>query len=88
MEKIKQEIRDFVTRTYWSGQQHPLGDDDSFLEHGVMDSFGILELVSFLQETYSINMGEELSPENLDSISRISIFVADKLQKSGYAVVA
>jgi acyl carrier protein len=57
----------------------PLGDNDSLQELGIVDSTGVLELVSFLQEKFSIEIDEELSPENLDSVSNLTHFVSAKL---------
>ena len=64
------------------------GDDDgqiqndmSFLENGIIDSTGILELVSFLENTFNIEIEDhELIPENLDSINNINIFLNTKNQ--------
>ena len=56
-------------------------DAASFLESGLIDSTGILELVTFLESTYSIRIAEEgeVLPENLDSIERIVVFVRRKI---------
>ena len=49
------------------------------METGIIDSTGLLELVSFVEEKYGISIGDrELVPENLDSLSRISQFIARK----------
>ena len=55
-------------------------DAASFLESGLIDSMGILELVTFLESTYSIRTAEEgeVLPENLDWIERIMVFVRRK----------
>jgi len=61
------------------GDGDRLHDDTSFLESGIIDSTGILELVTFLEETYSIKIeDDELVPENLDSLNRIGVFLAKK----------
>ena len=53
--------------------------DASFMETGLIDSTGVLELVAFVESTYAIKVGDdELVPENLDSVARISAFVAKK----------
>jgi acyl carrier protein len=58
-------------------------NDDSFLEHGIVDSFGVLELVAFLEEKYGITIqDQELIPDNLDSINRLVKFLGRKLQSS------
>ena len=54
-------------------------DDSSFLEDGVIDSTGVLELVGFLEENYEIKVeDEELIPENLDSIKNICVYLETK----------
>jgi acyl carrier protein len=51
----------------------------SFMETGLIDSTGVLELVAFIESTYSIKVGDdELVPENLDSVSNLAGFVARK----------
>jgi acyl carrier protein len=82
MELLKQEIRSFVVSNFLFNQEHSLHDDDSFMELGIVDSTGVLELVSFLEDKYGIEIGDELSPENLDSVSRASRFVSSKLKGS------
>jgi acyl carrier protein len=74
------EIRDFVVNNFLFGNAGDVKDDTSFLEHNVLDSTGILELVTFLESRYQIKVQDrEMLPENLDSIERVSSFVAGKL---------
>ena len=81
-ETIAREIKDFVVTNFLFGQQGTgLLDDQSFLESGVIDSTGVLELVAFIEERYGISVADrELLPENLDSIQNVSRFVARKLE--------
>jgi acyl carrier protein len=56
-----------------------LGDDASFLENGIIDSTGVLELVCFLENTFGIEVAdEEMLPENLDSIRAVTAYVSRK----------
>jgi acyl carrier protein len=56
-----------------------LSDNQSFLEAGIIDSTGILELVTFLERTYGIHISDdELIPENLDSFNNISRYIRSK----------
>jgi acyl carrier protein len=56
-----------------------LADDASFLENGIIDSTGVLELVCFLENTFGIEVAdEEMLPENLDSIRAVSAYVSRK----------
>jgi acyl carrier protein len=53
--------------------------DDSFLEQGIIDSTGMLELVTFLETSYGLKIAdEELIPENLDSLNRVLAFLERK----------
>ena len=77
-------IRKFVIDNYLFGEEGKLGDDDSFMETGIVDSTGILELVRFLESTYGIKVAdEELIPDNLDSVKKIVSFI--QVKQSGSA---
>ena len=72
-------IRQFIVENFLSGQDNGLQDDASFLDEGIIDSTGILELVSFLEEEFSISVeDEELIPENLDSIVNVVTYLERK----------
>lgn len=76
-------IRLFITDNFILGNDYSLSDDDSFLERGLLDSTGILELISFVEQEYGVTVSAgELIPENFDSINRIAYFVQEKLEKS------
>lgn len=72
-------VRKFVIDNYLFGEAEKLKDDDSFMETGIVDSTGILELVRFLESTYDIKIAdEELIPDNLDSVNKILAFIQSK----------
>lgn len=77
---VHDEIRQFIIDNFLMGQDSDsLKDDSSFLEDGVIDSTGVLELVGFLEENYEIKVeDEELIPENLDSIKNICAYLETK----------
>lgn len=78
-EGMLQTIRKFVIDNYLFGDEGKLGDEDSFMETGIIDSTGILELVRFLESTYGIKVAdEELIPDNLDSVHKIVAFINAK----------
>jgi acyl carrier protein len=78
-----QKIRAFVIENYLFGEERKLENDDSFLETGIIDSTGVLELVRFLEATFGIKVAdEELIPDNLDSINKIVAFLQAKLPSS------
>jgi len=78
-EVSKAEIRRFVVQNFLFGEDDDFGNDDSFVERGIMDSTGVLELVAFLESRYQIELDDtELAPENLDSINRIARFLKQR----------
>jgi acyl carrier protein len=82
MDQIRHELRRFVTTNFLlSDEDDVLGDDASFMEQGIVDSTGVLELVSFLERRYAITLDDaELVPDNLDSIGKLTAFLERKLQ--------
>jgi acyl carrier protein len=76
---INEDIRFFVVENFLFGEDRGLLDDSSFIQEGIVDSTGIMQLVSYIQEQYLINIeDEELTPENLDSIRKVSAFIEGK----------
>jgi len=77
--EYKQKIREFIVENFLFGESNGLSDDTSFLDQGIIDSTGILELVDFLEATFGIKVeDEELIPENLDSIVNVEKFLSKK----------
>lgn len=78
---IAKEVREYVVENFLLGEdESELSDRDSFLETGLIDSTGILEVIGFLEERWEIEIAdEEMIPENLDSIERISRFIQVKI---------
>ncbi len=84
---LSQEIREFVVSNFLYGQEQTLMDNDSFLAKGIVDSTGVLQLVTFLEETYGITVeDEELTPEYLDSISSVSAYLCRKMNGAAVGV--
>jgi len=75
-------IRKYVIENFLFGDDSQLEEDTSFLESGIIDSTGILELIEFIEGKYAIRIeDEELIPENLDSIRNVVEFLERKLSK-------
>jgi len=77
---VKKIIKEFITNNFQKGGgSKTINDDTSFLEEGVIDSVGVLELVAFLEETFGFRVeDEEIIPENLDSINKLVKYVRSK----------
>jgi len=81
-EVIAQQVRSFIIENYLFDPDSTLLNEDSFLQTGVLDSTGILELVAFLEEQYGVTVVEgELMPENLDSIDNTIAYLARKMRE-------
>lgn len=77
---IKEKIKGYILENFlYGGSSDQIADDDSFLEKGIIDSTGILELVAFVEETFIVKVADEdLVPENMDSINRLGEFILSK----------
>ena len=81
---FRNDVRTFVIQNFLFGQGDHLQDSESFLESGLIDSTGVLELVGFLETTYGITVADEdLIPANLDSVTSVCRFVEHKLDQGG-----
>ena len=79
-------VREFVVENFLFGDGESLREDTSFMEEGIIDSTGILELVFFLEESFNISVeDDELIPENMDSLTSIAGFISRKLNGSSAA---
>jgi len=74
-------IRDYVLENFlFTSDNGHLQDDDSFLEEGIVDSTGVLELVMFVEETFGFAVeDEEIVPEKFDSVERLARYVQLKV---------
>ena len=82
LDAARQQLRTFILENYlFTDDQSALKDDDSFLDGGILDSMGILELIEYLDESFGIKVeGDELVPDNLDSINILLKFIGSKIQ--------
>ncbi len=88
--QINTVVRKFIIENFLFGSsENGLEDSDSFLEKGIIDSTGILELIAYLEEKYGIEIkDEEIVPENLDCIKSIVNFIRRKINQPGAAVAS
>lgn len=79
---LNDELRQFVIDNFLFGKPYKgFADEDSFIEHGIIDSTAVMELIAFLEERYRIKLrDEDLIPENLDSINGLARFVESRVQ--------
>jgi acyl carrier protein len=76
---IEESVRQLMIERAWLEQQDPVSDTDSLVDHGVIDSLTMMELIGFLESTYGIQVtDDELIPENFETLSAIAGFVGQK----------
>ena len=77
---VEEKVRKFIFDNFlFTDDQNAILNSDSFLDKGVLDSTGILEVINFLEEEFGLTVNDdELVPENLDSVDNITAFVNRK----------
>ena len=78
----EKKIRAYILENFlFTDDQSALDSSDSFLETGILDSTGILEVIYFLEDDFGIKMkDEDMIPENLDSVNNIVKFIEKQVQ--------
>lgn len=81
---VSKQIKDFILKSFlFTDDSAALGNDQSLMSTGVLDSTGILELINFVEETFGIKVSdEEMLPENFDSVDAVTAFVARKQSRA------
>jgi acyl carrier protein len=80
LDGTKEKVRAYIIENFLFGETNGFKDNTSFLEEGIIDSTGVLEMVNFLEEEFPITVeDEELIPENLDSINNIEAYLQQKM---------
>ncbi len=75
------DITEFIKSNFIKGKNPPNLEDASFLEEGIIDSVGVMELVAFLEDRFKFRVeDDEIIPENLDSINKLCSYVEKKLK--------
>ncbi len=80
MELIKEKIREYIVQNFLFGDtETQFSDDDSFMEQGIIDSTGILELIQFIEREFGIKVNDdEILPANLDSLNNLEKYISRK----------
>ena len=78
-------IREFIhTKFITDRNGFQFSDADSLIDSGIIDSFGIMALMGFLEEKFSVEMsGNDLLPENFDSINTLAAMVDEIVNRQG-----
>lgn len=77
---MKKIIRQYILgNLLFTEDESALQDNDSFLDQGIIDSTGVLEIILFIEETFDIKVNDdEMLPANLDSVDNLAAFINRK----------
>ena len=80
MAEIEIVIQQFVAQNLlFSENGFPYGNEASFLQEGIIDSLGVMELVTFTGTAFGVAEDpQEITPENFDSVSRLAAYIRRK----------
>ena len=78
--EINAQIQNFIAHNLlFSDNGFAYDDDDSFLQEGIVDSVGVMDLVSFVEENFNIAVDDhEIVPDNFDSVNKLADYVRSK----------
>lgn len=77
---IEEQIKDYIaSNLLFSDNGYTYHEDDSFLEEGIVDSVGVLELVTFIEGNFSLQVDDmEVTPDNFDSVTKLANYIRAK----------
>lgn len=77
--QISVSMKQFIIEHFPLARRKELTDADHLIESGVIDSMGVLDLVAFIESEFNVRVeDEDLTPENFQSIARITLFIQGK----------
>ncbi len=79
--EIKTSVRNYILQNFlFTDDTSKLDDGESFIDKGIIDSTGILELIMFVETEFQMQVADvDMTMENFDSVDRIARFIAEKI---------
>jgi acyl carrier protein len=82
--EVKDDIRRFLQQQFAPAREAGFSDSDSLLKPGLIDSFGVLELMTFLEQHFGVTLSDdEMLSERFESINSLAELVSEKLPTGG-----
>jgi acyl carrier protein len=77
---MKNTIRQYIlSNLLFTDDESVLQDNESFLDGGIIDSTGVMEIILFIEDTFDIKVNDdEMLPANLDSVDNLVAFITRK----------
>jgi len=82
--EVASRVRSYITENFlYMRPDFSIGDEDSLLGNGIIDSMGVIEVITFIQQEFSIVIDDDdITEENLGTLAAISRYVVNKHEKS------
>jgi acyl carrier protein len=82
--RIEDLIKDYIAKNLiFSDNGFSYDENVSFLDEGIVDSAGVMELVSFVEENFHVHVEDlDITPENFDSVRKIAAYIRRKTDMS------
>ena len=82
--QVTARVRDYVTENFlYMRPDFSIGENDSLLGKGIIDSMGVIEVITFVQDEFGITIADDdITEENLGTLAAIARYVVDHKQKS------
>jgi acyl carrier protein len=62
-------------------RRRPIGDDESLISSGLLDSLSLHELIAFIEDTFGVTVeNDDMRPDNFQSLNAIKAFLDRKLE--------
>jgi len=77
---MKSTIRQYILENLlFTEDESALHDEESFLDGGIIDSTGVMEIILFIEESFGFRVNDdEMLPANLDSVNNLATFIQRK----------
>lgn len=78
-----EEVKNFLVKARLVKSDQMLGENESLIEGGIIDSLGVVELIGYIENAYGIIVGEDdLVPENFDTLAAIQTFISNRVSRN------
>ena len=79
--QIETIIKNHISENFLYSEEFPYTDDTSFIQEGIIDSLGVMDLVTFVQTTFQIAIDPiEVTPDNFDCVAKLAALIRLKTQ--------
>jgi acyl carrier protein len=80
---VLETVKAHVVENFLFGDDSRIDPKTDFLESGILDSTGVLELIGFLEEKFGIRVeDDEVVPDNMNSLEKITFYILKKTGKT------